>query len=350
MLIQLAMYSGAILVGAEWVRSLADVRRILRALCWAAVFCGLIAVLQYRNLDLSVYIRELPGFRQNHLTGGIMARGALNRATGLAISPIELGVAAGMLIPIGVYMGLYDRERTKFKRWLPLAVITMMVGVSVSRSAIISVVVAFSLLVVFLPPMPRAGALCAVPFATGGAFMMAHGLLGTLTSFFAAGSKDSSVQYRLHDYPVAEKLWMQAPWFGHGGGTYLPINAIDIFDNQYLTTTIEWGALGVLALCVFLVAPAVAALIARSRTRDPELRLLCAALAGAGLAMAFCSLTFDSLSFPMAANLYALVVGLIGACWRLAMGEQAETAASVPARSPINLRQSGPDRPGRPHS
>jgi hypothetical protein len=46
--------------------------------------------------------------------------------------------------------------------------------------------------------------------------------------------------------------------------------------------------------------------------------LLCAALAGATLAAGVCSLTFDSLSFPMFSNVYALVIGLIGACWRIA--------------------------------
>ena len=46
-----------------------------------------------------------------------------------------------------------------------------------------------------------------------------------------------------------------------------------------------------------------------------------------------CSLTFDSLSFPMFVNVYALVIGLIGACWRLAAAErQQESGPSRVAR------------------
>ena len=75
--------------------------------------------------------------------------------------------------------------------------------------------------------------------------------------------------------------------------------------------------------------PVIVALVARRRSGDPELRLLCAALAGAALAAALCSFTFDSLSFPMFANVHALVIGLVGAGWRLAARGRAP--ASAPA-------------------
>jgi O-antigen ligase len=97
-------------------------------------------------------------------------------------------------------------------------------------------------------------------------------------------------------------------------------------DNQYLKTAVELGLVGVVALVVYFLVPFISALIVRRRTGEPELRLLCAALAGAALAAGACSVTFDSLSFPMFSNVYALVIGLIGACWRLAIaGAPAET-------------------------
>jgi O-antigen ligase len=162
-------------------------------------------------------------------------------------------------------------------------------------------------------------------------------LIGILASFFSGASSDPSIQYRTHDYPVAEQLWQSAPWFGHGPGTYIPADPLNIFDNQYLNSAVELGLVGVLALLVFLIAPATVALAARRRSMSTDLRLLCAALTGAGLAAAVCSLTFDSLSFPMFVNVYALVIGLVGACWRLAAAEQHVTgmvpaAALRPAR------------------
>ena len=104
--------------------------------------------------------------------------------------------------------------------------------------------------------------------------------------------------------------------------------AVYIFDNQYLTTAVELGLVGVAALVFFLLWPAIAALVARKRTADPELRDLAAALAGAALAALVCSATFDSLSFPMFVNVQALVLGLIGAVW-LVVDRERKTAEDV---------------------
>jgi len=335
-MIQLGVITGVALVAAEWLRSLEEVRRVLRALCWGGAFCGVVAAVQFRfGYDLSHYLR-VPGFTPNADIGSIGLRADLNRSTGTAVSPIELGVVAGMLAPIAVYLGLYDRKRRPLIRWAPLPLILLSVSASVSRSAIISVAVAFGVLVILLPPVMRVIALCWVPVVVTGAFMLAHGLIGTLAGFFAAGGGDSSVQYRTHDYPLAEQLWQHAPLFGAGPGTYLPLDPLNIFDNQYLGTAVELGIVGLAALTVFLVAPAIIALRARRRSTNPELQLLCAALAGAGFAGALCSLTFDSLSFPMFVNVYALVIGLIGACWRLAAAERA--GMSRPLRTALSTR------------
>lgn len=322
MLIRLAVITGVALVAAEWLRSLSDVRRVLRALCWGGAFCAVVAALQFWvSFDVAQYLRDLPGFTVTHDNPSIVARGALNRVQGTAITAVELGVVAGMLLPVAIYLGFYDRDKSALQRWAPVVLIVLAVGTSVSRSGIIAVVVAFGVLVVLLPPVPRVAALCAAPVAVAGAFMSAPGLIGTMASFFSAGKSDPSIGYRLHDYPLAERLWLEAPWFGHGGGTYLPVDSLNIFDNQYLLTAVELGLVGIVALAVLFLLPMLAALVARRRSTTQELRVLCAALAGTGLAGALCSLTFDSLSFPMFVNVYALLIGLIGACWRLAAAE-----------------------------
>ena len=98
---QLAVITGVALVAAECLGSLGDLRRVLRVLCWGGAFCGLVAALQFWiSLDVAPYLRELPGFSLNFDNPGIVDRGALNRVTGTAINPIELGVVAGMLLPL----------------------------------------------------------------------------------------------------------------------------------------------------------------------------------------------------------------------------------------------------------
>jgi hypothetical protein len=332
-LLRYAVITGVALVTAEWLRTLPDVMKVARILCWAGAFCGFVAVLQFwMSLDLSQYLRELPGFVQNHDNPAIQTRGSLNRVQGTAITPIELGVVAGMLIPIAVALGIYDRDRSNFKRWAPLTLIVLGVATSVSRSAILALLVAFVVLVVLLPPVLRLAAFGVLPIALAGIFMSAHGLIGTLASFFTGASSDPSIQYRTHDYPLAEEVWQKAPWFGHGPGTWIPADPLNIFDNQYLNSAVEVGLVGLLALLVFLVVPALIALGARRRSADPQLRLLCGALAAAGFVAPVCSLTFDSLSFPMFVNVYAIVLGLTGACWRLAAAEPARIEPQPPVR------------------
>jgi hypothetical protein len=346
-LIRFAVITGVALVAAEWLRSLHDAMRVVRVLCWGGAFCGLVAALQYwMRIDLAQYLRELPGFTLNTDNPAIQARGSLNRVSGTAITPIELGVVAGMLIPIAICLGLYDRDKRPFKRWAPLTLITLGVATSVSRSAILSVVVALTVLVVLLPPVPRLAALAALPVALAGIFVSAHGLLGTLASFFSGASSDSSIMYRTHDYPLAEQLLRSAPWFGHGPGTWLPANPLNIFDNQYLDAAVELGVAGVLALVVFLVVPAIVALGARRRSANPDLRLLCAALAAAGFVAPVCSLTFDSLFFPMFANVYALVIGLTGACARLAAAEREQLREPMPTAALATVHTEFPQLAG----
>ena len=335
LLMQLAVITGIALIAAECLTSLFDVRRVLRALVWGGAFCGVVAALQFwMSMDIAPYLRELPGFSLNFDNAGILDRGALNRVAGTAIHPIELGVVAGMLLPLAIYLAMYDSERSLRSRWAPVALIGIAIPTSVSRSAILSVTLALAVFVVLMPARQRLVGLCAMPFALCAVFMSAPGVIGTLTAFFRAGNSDPSVATRVDDYPLAERLVAQAPWFGHGPGTYIPENLLDVFDNQYLKTVVELGLVGLVAFVACLLVPLIAALVARWHSDDPELRMLCAALAGAVLAATVCSFTFDSLSFPMFSNVFALVIGLIGACWRLAAASHPPALADA-RREPI---------------
>ena len=330
LLLQLAVITGVALVAAEFVTSLHDVRRVLRALAWGGAFCGVVAALQYWiSLDITPFLRDLPGFSVNFDNPAIVDRAALNRVSGTSITAIELGVVGGMLLPLAIYLAIYDTDRSARWRWAPVALIALAIPTSVSRSAVISTVLALAVLVVLMPAPQRLVALCATPLALAAVFMSAPGVIGTLSAFFGAGTNDDSVQARLYDYPEVERLVEQAPWLGHGGGTYMPVDPMLILDNQYLKTAIELGLIGVVVLAAFFLVPLISALVARRHSDDPEFRLLCAALAGAALSAGVCSLTFDSLSFPMFVNVYALVIGLIGACWRLAAAGKESAAARV---------------------
>ena len=75
---------------------------------------------------------------------------------------------SGMLIPIAVSSGSTTGTSPRSSGGRPLTLIILGVATSVSRSAIISLVVAFAVLVVLLPPVPRLAALCAAAVRAGG--------------------------------------------------------------------------------------------------------------------------------------------------------------------------------------
>jgi O-antigen ligase len=315
--LQLAGMSGIILVASEGLRSLEDIRRVLRALVWGGAFCGIVAGLQFKaRIDLTKYLK-LPGFSINaadSANAAIILRGGQNRVPGTATDPIELGVAAGMLLVLAVYLLMNDKDRPTWQRVVPVLCILVSVVGSVSRSGVIAVAVAFLVLVVSLPPVRRLKGLSAIPVALGAVFVVSHGLLGTLDSYFLAGGNDPSIAHRTNNYPYVEALIRQSPWLGQGGNTYIA-DATHILDDQYLTTAINLGLLGLAALAFYLAWPVLVAFVARRRTEDPETRELCAALGGASLAAVICAGTFDGFSFPMFFDLQALVAGLTGAVW-----------------------------------
>jgi O-antigen ligase len=328
-LIQLAGVSGVILVAAEFLRSLDDIHRVLRALIWAGAFCGIVAALQYwLKRDITSYLRILPGFSLNQAVGTVVigSRGGLNRVVGTASDPIELGVVGAMLLPLAVYMVMHDVDRSWVKRWLPLVCIAVTIPVSVSRAAVLGAVLALTVLIVALPPARRLSAIAAIPVAVAGIFLAAHRLLGTLTNYFLAGTSDNSVAHRVDNYSYVEQMVRQRPWLGQGAGTYIAGNYTNIWythilDNQYLDTAIELGVVGLAAFAFFNIWPFLAALSAHRRASDPRLRDLCAALAGSALAATVCAAFFDSFSFPMFVFVQALVIGLIGAAWLLVDSE-----------------------------
>ena len=327
-LMQVLGMSGIVFMAAEGLHTLADIRRVLRALTWGGALCGVVAALQFKaHVNLAKYLK-LPGFKLNSslsTTAAVVQRGAENRVPGTATDPIELGVVAGMLLAVAVYLMMHDTSRPKWQRVMPVPCITVAVAASVSRSAVLATATGLGVLIICLPPARRLKGLAAIPVALAIVFVGSRGLLGTFRDYFLSSSSDLSIEHRTNNYPYVEQLIHQAPWLGQGGGTYIPattVSSVHILDNQYLTTGIELGLLGAAALLFYLSWPVIVAFVARSHTADPELRDLCAALAGADLAAVICAATFDGFSFPMFFNLQSLMAGLTGAAWLVVHSEK----------------------------
>ena len=336
--------SGVVLVAAEGIPTLTELRRVARALVLGAAICSTIAALQYWvHFDVAGLIRDYaPGLTVNSDYSSYQDRAGLRRVTGTTLHPIELGVVAGLVLPVAVALALHDHERSALRRWGPVVLIATCIPTSVSRSALIAVALGLGTLVVLLPATKRVTALALAPVAVGAVFLSTPGYIGTLSSFIGMGADDSSVSARLQDYPLVERLVSQHPWFGWGGGTHIPQDPLDIFDNQYLTSLVELGVIGSLGLIAYFALPAVTALTARRRSADPELQTFAAAIAGSCMAGAACGLTFDSMSFGTFVGVFAVLVGMAGACWVIARSEAAPRGTeSGPGQSGAAEQQLG---------
>jgi O-antigen ligase len=315
----LAGSAGVILVTAEGLTTLESMWRVVRAVAVGGAFCGLVAALQYWTpVDLRGLIREyMPIFTINSDYTTAQGRASLTRVTGTTLHPIELGVVCGMLLPIVLAWAMHDNGWRRGWRWMCVALVGVGIPISVSRSALVSVGLAMTVFVVLLPVTQRVIALALIPLPLIAVFMLTPGYLRTLTQFIGMGAKDSSISARTQDYPLAESLVRHHPWFGQGGGTYLPANVLDIFDNQLLTSAVELGLVGLVALVIMLGTGVITPLVARRRSGDPGARALGAALAGSAAAAAACTVTFDEFAFATAQGLYWVVMGLGGALYVL---------------------------------
>ncbi|MGY1649742.1 O-antigen ligase family protein [Geodermatophilus sp. SYSU D01119] len=341
-ILMLAGFAGVVLVTAEGLTTVAALVRVLRAIVLGAAFCCAVALVQWLfQYDLSALLRQsLPGFSV-HLAHGVYEdRAALTRVFGTTAHPIELGVIAGMLLPLALVLAMQDRARPWLLRWGPVVLIATAIPASVARSAVLAVVVSSAVLVACLPPRPRVTAMVLLPLGTFVVGLARPGYLRTLADLVGAGSDDASVQGRLVDLPLVGRLVSEHPWFGTGPGTYTPMTSMDILDNQYFTSAIELGLVGLTGLVAWYLVPIVAALAARARSSDPLLRALAGAIAAAATASAVSASTFDALSFNTYAGLQALLVGCAGACWLLSGRERRE--------SPTAGSRTRPPAPPRP--
>jgi O-antigen ligase len=295
--------------------------------------CCLVAVIQFiTHTNPADWIKPiLLGFTDNNSGIAFQGRGSLMRVAGTTMHPIELGVVSAMLLPLSIWRALYDRQGWKRLQWAVVGLFILTNAMTVSRSALIGIAIALVITVPFLPPIAKRWSVVLVPLGAAGLFVGVPGLIGTLFNASTAGSSDSSITYRTEDYPLVLRLVADRPWFGSGPGTWIPIKAIDVFDNEYLLVAVTMGVVGLIGLVAYLLVPALAALGAAKGAQDRELGLLAAASAAAGFIATVASGTFDSLSFQVFAMLVPFFIGLSGASW-LMVKNQLDPHRTEPSR------------------
>jgi O-antigen ligase len=269
----------------------------------------------FTNLNLAEYI-SIPGLSTQQAYTDLSTRDSFTRPSATAIHPIEFGFVLALILPLAIHQARFAPAGRRTRRWIQVAIIAATLPMTVSRSAILGIIVG---LIVILPTWPgRERRLSYLVIACSVIALRAiiPGLIGTLRNLFLHIGSDSSAQSRTAAFKYAAPLIHEHPLFGQGIGTFLPLNQF-FTDDQYLNSLVEIGTVGLLALLGLFVTGWVFARRARRATSDVEGRDLLQCLAASVAATLIGYATFDAFYFPMAAGLTFLILGCVGAAGRL---------------------------------
>ncbi len=315
MLITFAL-GGVALVAADGVSDRERLDTLLRRLTYAGAALAVTAGTQFfLKFDVSSRIK-LPGLALSADLFATRTRGVVSRVAGLTAHPIELGAVLALIFPIAVHYALHSKGWIRVGRWCVVAIITVGAFISVSRTAVIGLLVAMLVLVIAWPPRRRFYGGVVAFFGLVGLRGAVPGLLGTIRSLFENATTDTSVTARTDDFGFVGPYIASRPWLGRGPGTF-SATEVRALDNQFLKSLVELGVLGALSFFALFVVGLVVVRRVRYVSGDDETRHLARALAAAIWAALVASFLFDALFFTTFAGTLFLVLGCVGALWRL---------------------------------
>lgn len=332
-MIGLVGWGGILLVANDGVPNLARYVTLCRRIAFTGGALATLGVMQFLTGQQIVDRVKIPGLVANGALVALGSREGFNRPSATALHPIEFGAVITMILPIAIALALTDTGRSALRRWTPVAAIALAIPLSISRSALLSSLVALLVLGVAWTPKVRAKAAGAVVVLMGVVFVMAPGVLASLSRLFLSiGNTDTSAQSRTDSYGMAGEYIANSPLLGRGFATFLP--SYRILDNQLLGLLIEVGVIGLFAFLGMIAVGVWCGVRTRKRSTDPVAAQLGQACAAALCAGVVSMALFDGLAFPMSGCMLFLLIGVTGAGWRIARQPATATPPmTVPAES-----------------
>jgi O-antigen ligase len=338
-LILILGWLGIMLVAADGIPSMERLKTLLGRIILGASAMSVLAITQFfTGLNAAQYIK-IPGLNAQTVFSDLLTRNQLNRPSATAIDPIELACVLAICLPIAIHRARFAPPGLARRRWLQAALIGIALPMTVSRTGIIAIAVASLVVLPTWPKRDRRMAYLVGLIAIAGMYASIPGLIGEFRSLFGQVGTDTSSTSRTSAFSSSVPFISQHPLFGRGFGTFLPATYF-FTDDQYLLSFIEIGAVGLLALLGLFITGWLSARNARRLSTDPETRHLAQCMAAAVAVPPVAFATFDALSFAMAAGLTFLMLGCVGALWRLVRTEQSG-AMGIPPGGTRGSR--GPD-------
>lgn len=319
-LVRIASWAGVFMVAMDGLTQPRQLIRLTRLLVIVGAALAALGLAQFvTGQTFLAWVSALPGVQFN-ADDTVSARGTFSRGAGTAIHPLEFVTVLIGILPMAIVCGvtrgfLGKNSKAGLLWWAPAALIALACVVSVSRSAIIGLVVAG---VVSLPAIPRRQRWAAATIGVIGIVVVAvvvPGLFRTIVNLFAGAGDDSSTQSRTDALARVPEFMSSSPLLGAGFGTFLP--RYYIFDNQWVMLLVELGALGTAAFAGFILATIWSAFQARRNAMSLQQSMLAQTLGASTIALATSYSLFDALAFPMSAGLLFIVAGLSAALYRI---------------------------------
>ncbi len=312
-LLMVCSWMGVLLMAMDRVPTRERLDVLLRRLVLLAGALATLGLLQFATKMPFTNYLQVPGLATNESLVSLYGRNGLTRPAGTAVHPIEFGAVLTMALPIALHYAMVDGHRRALRRWYPVLAIAFAVPISISRSAVLSVIVVLCFMLPMWSRLARRRAYVAIVCVCGAVYVMVPGLIGTITHLFTGISGDGSAQSRTGSYSLAYDFIHHAPIFGRGFQTFLP--QYRILDDQYLGLLIETGIVGLAAFLGLLVSAVVGGMRLRRAANRVDGLLGVSLAASAASALASFAL-FDAFSFPMSGSLIFLILGCLGALRR----------------------------------
>lgn len=344
--IQLFAWLGVALVACDGLRTMKQVHAVIRGILVLLSVVGIIGIVQFSfQFDLVQYIRP-PGLILNDEIDTFKTRALFLRPYSTTQHPIELAVLMSCGIPLALFYALHGRAAAGLLKgyglpplvgWAIAGTLGMAMMMTVSRAGILCTVVALFILALGWPMrwwLVGAGLLF---IFIGIVRLVVPGLLDIVGALFEDTEKDPSIQGRLEDIAMLERLLPRVWQHGLGPGSWSKVDYF-ILDNEFFVTTMEMGVPGLFALG-FIFGTCIVVLIRVMRKHSFNTRFaltLCAVF----LAQIASMVTFDAFDFQQFAGFFFFTVGVIGAVWRLSIyGDADDAPALARLRRPKKERQ-----------
>lgn len=318
---------------ASTIRTQAALDTVVRALVIGATIVAFSAIYEsrtgYNAFDhLAEWIPAL--VRESRAV--FSDRGGNLRVYASAQHPIALSAALFMTFPLALYLIGRAKTRVRAQLWgVAAAVCAMGAVATISRT---TVIMALAILVVGLwirgAQVARFWPLLlilpvAIHFATPGALGGIYNALTFQSGGLAADAYARSGEAgsgRLADVGPGLRAWSESPLYGRGIGQQLTtgetgaaitadraVGAVIFFDNEWLSTLVSLGALGVVGTAWFILGSLFVLGRFARRVRGPrsDLAASCAAAIGAfGVSM----FVFDAFAFVQSTILFFAIAAI----------------------------------------